>query len=532
MNAPDAPTVRDITRGLMRDLGLTTVFGNPGTTEVPFLDQWPDDFRYVLGLQESVVTSMADGYAQQTGNAVLVNLHSAGGLGHALGAVFGAYRNRTPMIVLAGQQVRRLLPDDPFLGSTEAAQFPKPYVKWSLEPARAADVPLALIRAYQMAMQTPRGPVFLSVPADDWDEPGEPVSAPASIAPPAADPAVVDELAAALRDCERPALVAGPAVVEAGAVAELVELAERTGAAVWIPPMVSRSSFPETHPQFAGFLQPSEPAVAAALAEHDLVVVLGAPAFTYHVHRGGAEEHPRPRGFLISDDPDVLARSRHLRGVHAGLATALHQLLPLVERSGRAAAAGWVRPGLPELTSPPAAEHVISLVHDLLPADAVVVTEAPTHKQAIQRHLPFRSPDQDFHAGASGSLGYGISALVGTALAAPSRPVLGIIGDGASMYGIQALWTAAQEHASLTMLVLDNEEYAAVRVLGEVGSDGKMPGTALGGIDFVAVARGLGCAAHRVEDLAELEQRLRESLAEPGPTVLHVPVAASSRKLY
>lgn len=531
MEASGMPTVRDITRGLMRDLGLTTVFGNPGTTEVPFLDQWPDDFRYVLGLQESVVTSMADGYAQQTGNAVLVNLHSAGGVGHALGAVFGAYRNRTPMIVLAGQQDRRLLPHDPFLGATEAAQFPKPYVKWSLEPARAADVPLALIRAYQLAMQGPRGPVFLSVPADDWDRQGEPVTAPHPIAAPAADPAVITELATALRDCERPAFVVGPAVIEAGAVADLVELAERTGAAVWISPMVSRSSFPETHPQFAGFLQPAEPTVAAALHDHDLVAVFGAPAFTYHVYRGESE-HRRPQGYVISDDPEILARTRHLRGVHAGLAPALRQLLGEVEPSDRPAARAWERPELPPLTSPPQADHVISLVHELLPADAVVVTEAPTHKQTIQRHLPFHSPDQDFHAGASGSLGYGISALVGSALAAPSRPVLGIIGDGASMYGIQALWTAAKEHASLTMLVLDNEEYAAVRVLGEVGSDGKMPGVALGGIDFVAVARGLGCSARRVEDLAELDRELRAALAEPGPTVLHVPVAASGRKLY
>ncbi|GAA3363455.1 benzoylformate decarboxylase [Saccharopolyspora gregorii] len=531
MEAADMPTVREVTRGLMRELGLTTVFGNPGTTEVPFLDQWPDDFHYVLGLQESVVTSMADGYAQQTGNAVLVNLHSAGGLGHALGAVFGAYRNRTPMIVLAGQQTRRLLPHDPFLGATDAAQFPKPYVKWSLEPARAADVPLALVRAYQMAMQAPRGPVFLSVPADDWDEPGEPVEAPRPISPPAADPAVIAELAAALRDCERPAFVVGPAVVEAGAVAELVELAERTGAAVWISPMVSRSSFPETHPQFAGFLQPAEPAVAAALRDHDLVTVFGAPAFTYHVYRG-EPEHPHPRGFVISDDPEILARARHLRGVHAGLAQALRQLLPEVERSDRPVARGWSRPELPPLSTPPAADHVISLVRELLPENAVVVTEAPTHKQTIQRHLPFDSPDQDFHAGASGALGYGISALVGTALGAPSRPVLGLIGDGASMYGIQALWTAAKEHASLTLLVLDNEEYAAVRVLGETENGGKLPGVELGGIDFVAVARGMGCAARRVADLDELKRELPAAMAEPGPTVLHVPVAGSARKLY
>ena len=142
-------TVRDITRNLMRELGLTTVFGNPGTTEVPFLTGWPDDFHYVLGLQESVVVSMADGYAQARREPVLVNLHSAGGVGHALGAVFSAYRNRTPLIITAGQQTRTLMFDEPFLGATDAATFPRPYVKWSYEPARAADVPAALVRAHR-----------------------------------------------------------------------------------------------------------------------------------------------------------------------------------------------------------------------------------------------------------------------------------------------------------------------------------------------------------------------------------------------
>jgi len=523
-------TVRDVTRNLMRELGLTTVFGNPGTTEVPFLNEWPDDFRYVLGLQESVATSMADGFAQQTGNAVLVNLHSAGGVGHSLGAVFGAYRNRTPMIVLAGQQERRLLPDDPFLGSTEAPQFPKPYVKWSLEPARAQDVPLALIRAYQLAMQAPRGPVFLSVPVDDWDQPCEPVEAPAPIAQPGADPAALREFAEALRGAERPAFVVGPAVIEDGAVREMVELAERARAAVWISPMVSRSSFPETHPQFAGFLQPSEQAVAADLQEYDLVGVFGAPAFTYHVFRGASGQQ-WPSMFLISDDSEVLARARHARGIRAALGPALRQLLPEVEQSDRPLPAGWQRPELPPLTTPPPAERVLDELRKQLPADAVVVTEAPTHKQTIQRYLPFESPEQDFHAGASGALGYGISSLVGTALGT-SRPVIGIIGDGSSMYGIQALWTAAQENAPLTLLLLDNEEYAAVRLLGEVGDSGKMPGVRLGGIDFVGLARSLGCAARRIDDLEQFARELPVAMAEPGPTLLHLPVASNGRRMY
>ncbi|MCA1228207.1 thiamine pyrophosphate-binding protein, partial [Saccharopolyspora sp. 6M] len=182
-------TVRDVTRDLLRELGLTTVFGNPGTTEVPFLTGWPDDFRYVLGLQESVVVAMADGYAQSRRAPVLVNLHSAGGVGHALGSVFTAYRNRTPMIVTAGQQTRTLVFDEPFLGATDAATFPRPYVKHSCEPASAADVPAAIARAHRLATTAPQGPVFVSIPADDWGQPAADVPARPATPNPAPDPA-------------------------------------------------------------------------------------------------------------------------------------------------------------------------------------------------------------------------------------------------------------------------------------------------------------------------------------------------------
>lgn len=279
-------TVREVTRGLMRQLGLTTVFGNPGTTEVPFLTGWPDDFRYVLGLQESVVVSMADGYAQSRREPVLVNLHSAGGVGHSLGAVFTAYCNRTPMIVTAGQQTRTLMFDEPFLGARDAAQFPKPYVKWSYEPARAADVPAALVRAYQLATTPPYGPVFVSIPADDWDEPGYEVVARPRTPGFAPAPEAVAELTERLRQCERPAFVVGPEVDADGVVDDMVRLAEKTRAAVWAAPMSPRCSFPEDHALFAGFLQPEQRALHDSLADYDLVVAWGAPAFTYHVFRG------------------------------------------------------------------------------------------------------------------------------------------------------------------------------------------------------------------------------------------------------
>src|SRR5215468_2663677 len=170
-------SVKDATFGLMRAFGIKKVFGNPGSTELPFLADWPDDIDYVLGLQEAAVVGMADGYAQATRNAAIVNLHSAAGVGHAMSAIFTAFRNRTPLVITAGQQARSILPTEPFLYSMQATELPKPYVKWSNEPARAQDVPAAIARAYYLAMQPPCGPTFVSIPVDDWDRETEPVAA-------------------------------------------------------------------------------------------------------------------------------------------------------------------------------------------------------------------------------------------------------------------------------------------------------------------------------------------------------------------
>ena len=164
--APDRITVREAVHRLMRQCGMTTVFGNPGSTELPLFLDFPPDFTYVLGLQEAVVVGMADGHAQATRSAAFVNLHSAAGVGHAMGNIFTAFKNRTPLVITAGQQARPILPFDPFLHSNQAAELPKPYVKWSIEPARAEDVPLAIARAWHVAMSPPCGPVLVSIPAD------------------------------------------------------------------------------------------------------------------------------------------------------------------------------------------------------------------------------------------------------------------------------------------------------------------------------------------------------------------------------
>lgn len=525
-------TVRDATRELLRELGLTTVFGNPGTTEVPFLTGWPDDFAYVLGLQESVVVAMADGYAQASRQAVLVNLHSAGGVGHGLGSVFNAFRNRTPMVVVAGQQVRELLPHDPFLGATDAADFPKPYVKWSIEPASPEDVPAAIARACQVATQAPQGPVFVSVPADDWDAlTFRPIVTRPPIRGYAPDPESLTELAVALEGAERPALVVGGAVDHDGAVDDVVALAERLNAGVWVAPMSYRCSFPEDHPLFLGFLQPERGAISDTLGAHDLVLVLGAPAFTYHVDRG-RNDAVLPPLFLISDDEQILARAYEGTGIRATLKLALRALLERVAPATRRAPDPLVRPPKPEAATPLGADFAYATLAELLPDNAIVVEETPSHRNILHDHLPITASDTGFLTMASGCLGYGLPAAVGAAIARPDRKVVAVVGDGSSMYGIQALWTAAREDLPVTFVILDNTQYAAVKILGDAIGGAKLPGTELGGIDFAALARGMGCQAHTVSEAGELGAVLAEAFADPRPTLVHVRVDGAGKALY
>jgi len=525
-------TVRNVTRDLLRALDLTTVFGNPGSTEIGFLRDWPEDFHYVLGLQESVVVAMADGYAQAAGKPVLVNLHSAGGVGHGLGQVFNTFRHQTPMVVLAGQQVRSLLqPGQPFLAADDAANFPRPYVKWSCEPARAADVPAAIARAYHVSTQAPCGPTFISVPADDWDAEAEPVAVRPRIAGYAPDPDALAQLAAALDSSARPVIVVGPAVDLDGAVPDVVALAERCRAGVWASPMTPRSSFPEHHPLFQGFLQPEARATAAALAGHDLVVVLGAPVFTYHVLRGG-DVPPLPPLYLISDDEQVLARAQTGTGIRATLRLAVRALTEAVTRSDRIAPPPRPRPPRPAEQTPIPAGTVFAELAERLPADALLVEEIPSHQGVRRDHLPIRALDTGMLTTASGALGYGLPAAVGAAMARPDRQVVAILGDGSSMYSIQALWTAARENVPVTIIILDNASYAAVGILAGSDNGAKVPGVELGGIDFAALATGMGCAAHRVEKPDELRAALDAALASDRPTLLHVIVDPDPPRLY
>lgn len=524
-------TVRDATIALLRSLGMTTIFGNPGSTELPLFKHWPADFRYILGLQEASAVAMADGYAQATRNAAFVNLHSAIGVGHALGSIFTAARNQTPLVISAGQQARAMLSLEPYLSAREAPEFPKPYVKWSCEPVRAQDVPAALARAYYFAMQKPCGPTFVSIPVDDWEVEAEPVAPRQVSIEFAPDPAALQCVADALNSSQRPALIVGPGVDRDGAWDIAVALAERTQSAVWASPMSARASFPEDHPLFAGFLPPVRRLLAEKLAGHDVVVVLGAPIFTYHIHTGGPIVSEGTQLYQIIDDPEMASWSPVGASVLSTMKLGLAQLLERVEPSGRAAPAPRACPKASPASHPMSAEFVLHTIADVMPRDGVIVEEAPSHRNALHDYLPIRHAD-GFYTGASGGLGYSLPAAVGVALADPTHRVICLLGDGASMYSIQGLWTAVQHRLPITFLILNNQEYAALKAFSKLFETQDFAGVDLPGINIEAIARGYGCAAERIKRAEDLAGALTRSFACSGPVLLDVQVDPAVAILY
>jgi benzoylformate decarboxylase len=524
------PTVREASFELLRGLGLTTIFGNPGSTELSMLLDFPADFRYVLGLQESVVVGMADGFAQASRNAAVVNLHSAVGVGHAMGAIFTAYKNRTPLLITAGQQARGILPFDPFLSSARATELPQPYVKWAVEPARAADVPRAIARAYHLAMMPPRGPVLVSVPADDWGMPAEHVAPRRVSQALRPDPALLSEIAAALNAAERPAFVVGAAIDRDGAWQATLRLAEMHQARVFHSPMSGRCGFPNGHAQFAGYLPPSRERIVQKLAGHDYVLVIGAPAFTYHVDgQGPFLPQGTDLGQLI-DDPAIAAWAPEGSAVLCSIGLGVEDLLALSAPRSRTPPPPRPQPARAE---PPARGERMSVAYflqtlaDLRDPASVIVEEAPSARPVMHERLPIHCAET-FHEMCSGGLGFGLAAAVGVALARPEQRVIALIGDGSAMYSIQALWNAAQARLPMAILILKNRRYAALQDFApQFGfvPGARVEGSELPDLDFVALAAGQGVAGRRIEDPSQLHGALRQALQATAPMLLEIEIA-------
>jgi benzoylformate decarboxylase len=524
-------TVREAAYELFRARGMTTMFGNPGSTELPMLHDFPEDFSYVLGLQEAVVVGMADGYAQASGNPTLVNLHTAPGVGNAMGAIFNAQANKSPLVITAGQQVRAMMTLQANLTDRDAARLPHPLVKWSYEPPRAEDVPLALARAAHAASLPPKGPAFVSIPMDDWraevDDGDVRQAIARSVTGRAApDPDVVRSLADRLANAKRPAMVAGPDVDASGAWDAAVALAERQRLPVWATPAPGggRIGFPEGHPNFRGTLPPAIGPLGQMLEGHDLVLALGTSIFPYYPYIPGPLLPDGTQLVAVTSDPDEAARAPMGDAIVADVKLTVDALVDLVPASDREAPEPLGDPEAPPESDPLSPSTVHGTLGEVLPGDAIVVLESPSSTMALRNQLRLSVPGS-YYFGAGGGLGFGLAAAVGVQLAQPDRPVVCVMGEGSVQYAVTAFWSAVAYDVPVTFLVLRNEEYSILKWFADTEQVTDAPGLQLPALETAEIAAGYGVKSRQVGGIEELRSHLESAIPSPDPELIEIGVA-------
>ncbi len=484
-------TVRETTYDLLRSLGLTTIFGNPGSTEETFLKNFPDDFSYVLGLQEASVMAMADGFAQSTGKPALVNVHTGAGIGNAMGSLIA-------------------------VGHTE--------------PARAQDVPAAIMRAYAIALQPPAGPVFVSIPLDDWDQPALGPAALRTVSHRVSpDTDRLRGFADRINRAQRPMLVYGPEVDRSGAWDIGVAFAEKVGAPVYAGPLPDRVSFPEDHRLYQGPLPMTVAGAAQVLRGHDLAIVIGAQVFRYYPYVAG-EYLPEGTDLLqITNDPALAGAAPVGDSVLGDSLLALEQLVDMVDDHSdrKVTAAPGNKPAVDLSASAPLAPDAVwSTLASVKPAESPLVTESTSTMAQQLRWIPTTRP-ASFFATASGGIGWGLPAAVGLALGdrarGVKRTVVATIGDGSCQYSVQALYTAAQHRLPVVFVVMRNGEYSILKSFAVLEETPGVPGLDLPGLDIASLATGFGCRAVNVDSCEKLAREFTNALGADGPTVIVVP---------
>jgi benzoylformate decarboxylase len=524
-------TVREVAYGVLRDLGMKIIFGNPGSSELPFLKDLPSDFQYVLALHERSAAGIALGYALAKETAVFVNLHSIASAGNGLSAIIDAYYGHAPLVILTGQQDRRQILGEPFLVS-RAVEVVKPYVKWVCEPLQAEDVPAAIARGYYIATQPPQGPVFISVPMDDWNRRGTPVVTREVTQTVSPDIAALDEVVRALDSSRRPALIAGPQIEEDGAWHEVVALAEHLNSDVYQDPIASRWTFPRRHRLYRGGLIPAQRPLAEQLAQYDVVLVLGAPVFLYYAYVPGDVIAPGTKLFQVTNSPFDAAAALAGASIVGNLRVAAEYIRRRAQTVARPGSAPRPQPPAPEAEHPITPAYLFRVLNQLLPRDTVIAEECPSSKGDLDRYVELDEP-RSFYSVRSGILGFGLPLAVGLQMGNPQRRVVCPIGDGSAQYSIQALWTAVQLKAPVIFIVLRNHDYSALKGFRDFTNVGpSVPGIEIPGIDEVKIAQGYGMAAISVERPEELEPAIRQALSAQGPILIGVNVQKGGQTTF
>ena len=542
---------------LLRQEGVSVIFGNPGTTELPLMDALAaeHDIRYVMALQESVALAMADGYARASGRLGVVNLHAAPGLGNAFGMLYDAQKAGAPLLVTAGQQAQGFGLTEPNLYA-ELPPLAAPLVKWATEVRSADDLPRIIHRAATTALAPPTGPVFISLPTDVLMAPSSaPLGQVSRVAPGfRGDPAAIRAAAGILAASERPVIIAGDAVSQSHAHAELVALAELLGAPVYVEGESNSNGFPTSHPLFAGHLVRAARVIRGVLEQHDVLFSAGADLFTLSMP---PPVEPVPPGLaIIHLDTDPWQLGKNFPAAVAILGdpkTSLPDLTLAIrdardaESNRRAGARSIaIKARLAAMNSrlisearalsesvpiPPLA--LMHAIGEILPAEAILVDESISSERGI-RHFFRGDRDDSYHGIRGGGIGWGIPAAVGVKLAHPERPVVALVGDGAAMYTPQGLWTAAHCNLAIVFVILVNRNYNVLQqrlraMNGLAVKHDRYVGMELHPhIDFVSLGRGLGVASHTVDRLPQFRAALEAALRNNGPTLIAVDIARAS----
>ncbi|MFR9779940.1 thiamine pyrophosphate-binding protein [Micromonospora sp. MS34] len=522
-------TVREATLDVLRQCGMHRIFANPGSTEVAFLADLPDDLDFVLGLHEGSVVGMATGYAIASGRPAFVNLHTTAGLGNAVGALATARVNRAPLVVVVGQQDRRHLALEPFLAG-RLEDLAGSYPVWVNQPVLPQDVPAAVRRAWHEAVQH-QGPAIVVVPMDDWSAPVDPalgLAAPTTVLRAGSAPGpAADEVARLLDRAANPVVVVGAGADDRRTWDALVPLVERIGAPVWQEAFGARAGFPQDHPRFAGHLPAGRSRLRSVLDGHDLALVVGTGAFRQYPYEPGPLVPDGLTVAVVSADPDELHHSRADLAVLADPAALCAAVTgKLAPRQVEPATPARMTVVPPADGEPMRAAHVFTALAERLPRDVVLVEETPSTRPDLHRLLPAREP-RGFVSAAMGGLGFGLPAAAGLRMGDPSRPVVAVLGDGSSLYGIQGLWSAARYGCGALFVILSNGRYAVMdRLADKVG--GKAPWPAFDDVDVHGLGRALGCPARRVtgypELLAVLDEVVPTLAGRTEPLLLDVPV--------
>jgi benzoylformate decarboxylase len=509
------PTVKDAVYQILRNHKIDTVFGNPGSNELHFLKDFPADFQYVLCLDEGVVVGMADGYAQASGQPSFVNLHSAAGTGNAMGALTNSRNSHSPIVVTSGQQARSMVFSDPLLKNTDATTLPKPLVKDSYEPLSPQEVPYSINRAINLAVSDAPGPVYVSIPYDDWEEPAREnldlLLDRKVVQVACVDPSTIQDLRERIAQAQSPVLVLGPEVDSAGCNDLVARLAERMNAPAWVAPSAPRCPFPTNHRCFAGILPAGEASLCDKIKSHDFILVIGGPVFRYHQKDPGAL---LPQGALlvhVTSDADEAARAPMGDALITGIQPFVEQLYAALPE--KEADCPVFKQDVVRNTNDGAAltvENLFDCVEEIAPANSIYLNEATSTLATLWSRLTMATSGSYYFA-AAGGLGFALPAALGVQMACPGRQVIAFIGDGSMHYSISALWTAMRYQIPAIFIVLNNNGYMALRWFAELFD-----------VDIVKIAEGYGVKSEHVDSLKSFKLSLAAALESNGPSLIEV----------